>query len=183
MTSPPPQIEQLVFDTGPLSHFAKAGWLGPLKAIVGPREALIPDVVVRELRMGAASDGRLRTVLDADWLIHRELSSPEEMSAFATLSARLVVGDRNVGECGVLALGVALGATVVVDDGTARKAAKDAGVNIKPTLSLLCDGIRDGLLTVDLVSALADDLIAGSYRLPFQPGGFRRWAAENDLVP
>jgi hypothetical protein len=44
--------EILVFDTGPLSHFARQNWLGVLKAIVGDRRALIPDVVVDELCAG-----------------------------------------------------------------------------------------------------------------------------------
>ena len=115
--------EILVFDTGPLSHFAKAGWLGPLRAMVGDRRALVPDVVLAELATGAAMDGRLKPVLGAEWLIHRELSEQAEMAAFAKYAARLVVGNRNVGECGVLALGEVLAATVVVDDGHARKAA------------------------------------------------------------
>jgi len=34
------------------------------------------------------------------------------------------------------------------------------------------------ILTINLVSALADDLIADAYRLPFPPGGFARWARE-----
>jgi hypothetical protein len=42
--------EVLVFDTSPLSHFAKQNWLGLLKAVVGERTAVIPDVVVDELR-------------------------------------------------------------------------------------------------------------------------------------
>lgn len=172
-----------MFDTGPLSHFAKAGWLGPLKAIVGNRLALVPDVVVAELAIGAAADGRVKSVLEAKWLIRRELSGAAEMAAFARYAARLAVGRRNIGECGVLALGETLGAAVVVDDGAARKAAHDAGLECKPTLSLLCEGIRAGLLTVDLVSALTDDLMAGAYRLPFQTGDFGRWARDNGLVP
>jgi hypothetical protein len=53
---------------------------------------------------------------------------------------------------------------------------------VKGTLGLLCDAIRDGLLTVKLVSAVADDLMTTQYRLPFGPGGFEKWASENGLV-
>ncbi|HEX4723335.1 MAG TPA: hypothetical protein VH333_12515 [Pseudonocardiaceae bacterium] len=60
--------EILVLDTGPLSHFARAGWLGVLKAVIGDRQALIPDVVVDELQEGAVHDSRLQAVLDAEWL-------------------------------------------------------------------------------------------------------------------
>jgi hypothetical protein len=48
--------EIFVFDTGPLSHFALAGWLGALKAVMGGRTALIPDVVADELRTGGGQD-------------------------------------------------------------------------------------------------------------------------------
>jgi predicted nucleic acid-binding protein len=76
----------------------------------------------------------------------------------------------------VLALAATIGGSAVVDDGAARKAAADHAVPLRPTLSLLCDAIRQGLLTVSLVSALADDLLTSNYRLPFGPGGFERWA-------
>jgi hypothetical protein len=57
--------EILIFDTGPLSHFARQNWLGVLKAVVGERTAVIPDVVVEELRAGSVLDGRVQAVLDA----------------------------------------------------------------------------------------------------------------------
>ena len=41
-------VETLVFDTSPLTHFARQNWLGVLKAVVGQRKAPIPDVVVDE---------------------------------------------------------------------------------------------------------------------------------------
>lgn len=68
------------------------------------------------------------------------------------------------------------------DDGPARRAAEDHGIALRPALALLCEAIRDGLLTVALVSALADDLLISAYRLPFGPGGFEEWAADNGLV-
>lgn len=48
-----PAAEILVFDTGPLIHFARQSWLGVLKAVVADRMALIPDVVVDELTNSA----------------------------------------------------------------------------------------------------------------------------------
>ncbi|WP_157491041.1 MULTISPECIES: hypothetical protein [Protofrankia] len=54
---------------------------------------------------------------------------------------------------------------------------------LRPTLSLLCEAIRLELLTVKLVSALADDPLTGEYRLPFEAGGFEKWASENGLPP
>lgn len=81
----------------------------------------------------------------------------------------------------MLAVAEAGSATAVVDDRVARNVATARNVTVKGSLGLMCDAIRDGLLTVPLVSAIADDLLAGEYRLPFAPGGFARWAQENDL--
>lgn len=174
--------EILVFDTGPLCHFALQNWLGVLKAVVGDRKAVIPDVVVNELRGWAANDSRIAAVLDAPWIEHRELRSPEDIANFGLFSGLLVKGSRNLGEAGVLALAKSTGATAVVDDTAGRNAGKRNNIAIRPTLALLCDGVRAGLLTIPLVSALADDLLASQYRLPFQSGEFATWAKEHGLL-
>lgn len=70
----------------------------------------------------------------------------------------------------------------MLDDGAVRLAAKATDVPVRPTLALLGEGIRDGLLTVPGVSALVDDLLAGSYRLPFRVGEFAIWAADHGLL-
>jgi predicted nucleic acid-binding protein len=121
-------------------------------------------------------------VLDADWIDHRELRTEQEIVAFARFAELLVRGDRNRGEAGVLALASTTGGVAVIDDGPGRRAAVDRGIALRPTLALLCEAIRKGLLTVQLVSALADDLLASKYRLPFGPGGFEKWSSENDLL-
>lgn len=153
-----------------------------LKAVVGDRQALIPDVVVAELKIGAVRDNRLQAVLDADWIECRELRQPDEIAAFAKFSSLLVRGRRNRGEAGVLALASTTGGVAVIDDGAGRRAAKDYGISLRPTLALCCDAIHAGLLTVPLVSALADDLLANEYRLPFGPGGFAAWVNECGLM-
>jgi predicted nucleic acid-binding protein len=175
--------ETLVFDTGPLSRFAREGWLGVLKAVVGDRTAVIPDVVVAELVVGAANDSRISTVLDATWIKRRQLTSDDEIAAFAQFASLLVKGTRNRGEAGVLALAQTLGAVAVIDDAAGRRTAEHYGIPLRPTLALLCEAIRDGLLTIELVSKLADDLIISDYRLPFQPGQFARWAKDAGLLP
>lgn len=172
----------LVFDTGPLSHFAKENWLGVLKAVVGSRRALIPDMVADELRIGVLRDGRLGAAFDAPWTERRELRTEAELIAFARFSELLVVGDRNRGEAAVLALAATSGGVPVIDDGAARQAAKTANVSHRGTVGLLCAAIRLELLTIRLVSALADDLIAGQYRLPFGPGEFEKWALDHGLL-
>lgn len=73
----------VVFDTGPLSHFAKADWLGVLKALTSDKRAVIPDIVQQELRQGASSHPHLERVLNCRWLEVVELSSDEELELFA----------------------------------------------------------------------------------------------------
>lgn len=41
-----------VFDTGPLSHFARGGWLSALKFLIGDAQGWMPEAVVRELNDG-----------------------------------------------------------------------------------------------------------------------------------
>jgi len=170
--------EILVFDTGPLLNFAQKSWLGLLKAVVGDRQAMVPDVVVEELKVSATRGSGGRAVLDTRWIEHRELRSPEEVAAFARFSERLVRGDRNRGEAGVLALALTVGGVAVIDDAAGRMAAERNGIRLRPTLKLLLEAVGKELVTVKLVSHLADDLLANSYRLPFPPGGFEKWAAE-----
>lgn len=180
-TSETETTEVLVFDTGPLTHFAKENWLGVLKAVVGKRRAIVPDVVMDELQQAAVRDDMVRAVLQASWIERHELKTADEIRRFAEFSALLVRGDRNKGEAGVLALASTINGVAVIDDAAGRKAAHARGVALKPTLALLCEAIRKDLLTVPLVSALVDDLSASQYRLPFRAGGFERWVKENGL--
>lgn len=122
METPP-----LVFDTGPLSHFAKAGWLGALKAVVGDCRAVIPDAVVAELQAGARTDPRLHTILDADWIEHHLLTTDAEARAFTRFSSALASGRRNRGEAAVLAVAETCPAVAVIDDAAGRKVAKAHG--------------------------------------------------------
>lgn len=121
-------------------------------------------------------------MLEAPWIERVELRSHEELQWFAKFSERLVARGRNLGETAVLAYAKANLVTAVLDDGATRKAAHDFGVSLRPTLSLLCEAVREELLTVKLVSVLADDLIATEYRLPFLPGGFESWANDNGML-
>lgn len=173
-----------VIDTGPLSHFARSQWLGVLKAVLQPSRIIIPDVVERELLHGVAQHGYLRAVLDADWIEVVPLDTDAQLEAFSFYSQRLVGADgRNVGECGVLALAETLpSSSAVVDDRVAVNVAQSRRIQVRRTLGLLCDAIRGELLTVPLVSALADDLLANKYRLPSGPGEFARWIEREGLT-
>ena len=111
-----------------------------------------------------------------------ELRSEVELEHYTYFSSLLTTKGRNRGEAGVLALAKAMPATAVLDDAAARRAADNNGVERRGTLGLLIEAIHADLLTVKLVSALADDLLATEYRLPFRPGRFEAWALENGLL-
>lgn len=60
--------DALVFDTGPLRHFAIQGWLRVLHFLAGDRPILVPESVERELRRQAHEIPVLNEVLDATWI-------------------------------------------------------------------------------------------------------------------
>ena len=172
-----------MFDTGPLAHFARAGWLGVLRTLVGTRRAIIPVQVASELRKAAGYEHVIGAVFNATWIEHHDLRTEEELSAFGKFAAQLMSEGRNEGETAVLAIAATMPAQAVLDDSVAHRVAQKAGLSCKRTLALLCDAVRDGLLTGELVSHIADDLIETEYRLPFAPGEFISWAIAEGLLP
>jgi predicted nucleic acid-binding protein len=175
-------LDALVFDTGPLRHFAGQSWLGVLKFLAGDRDVIIPESVERELKKQSHDLPVLHQVLDADWISVDRSDDMPFLMAFAEYEHRLAVGEQNRGECGVLALGRSRGFETVLDDSVPRTIAEEDGIRVTATLPLLCNAIRGGQLTVLMVEALADDLLSGAYYLPFGPGGFRQWAHEEGLI-
>ncbi len=171
--------QTLVFDAGPLSHFARAGLLDALQLVVGQRRAVMPTAVQNELSDGTRLHSRIQNVLDADWIESRELESAREVASFSKYAERLVAGNRNVGEAAALALAETLPGIAVIDDAAAYKIASEQGVHVTRTLALLCQAINQGVLTVQGVSTIADELLATEYRLPFRKGDFELWAIEH----
>lgn len=58
----------LVFDTGPLSHFAEAGWLKILAVLAEDRTVLIPEVVNAEIAAATHIHPFLGQIREADWI-------------------------------------------------------------------------------------------------------------------
>jgi predicted nucleic acid-binding protein len=158
------------------------GWLAVLRFLAEGRPVYIPDSVERELGEAAERFSAVRTVLEADWISVHRSTSPDYGEAFAHYVDRLVVGGKNLGECGVLAMGQMYKCEVVIDDATPRRIAEEKGIQVTATVPLLCEAIRARKLTTVMVEELADNLIEGEYYLPFGPGGFRRHVLENGLL-
>lgn len=171
--------QTLVLDTGPLSAFAQAGWLGALRGMAerAPYRLEVTAQVREELRAGLPGHLANQLVLDVDWIV--VVDEEIERELFEEYAARLVSGRRNIGECSVLARAKACGSIAVVDDAAARRLADKEKVEHRGTLALLVETIRAGYLTLEAASDVADHLIAVKYRLPFQPGEFVVWARQN----
>jgi predicted nucleic acid-binding protein len=153
-----------------------------LRFLAGDRPVYIPDGVERELNDASAHAPAVRPALEADWIkVHRTTSS-EFSEVYAYYYDRLVVGNKNLGECGVLAMGQVYKCEIVLDDGTPRVIAGEKGLRVTATVPLLCDAIRGRKLTTVMVEALADALLEGEYYLPFGPGRFRQHVLENGLL-
>ncbi|HMR49169.1 MAG TPA: hypothetical protein PKE40_07875 [Arachnia sp.] len=172
-----------VVDTGPLSHFARAGWLGVLRFLSPGNTVVIPDTVEQEIRNAPTAHAWLPQILSNPWIVVEPLSTDAELVAYSRYARQLVGDDgRNTGECGVLALAEVHGYIALLDDHAGVKAGMAAGVTVRRTLGLLCDAIQQGQLTIDMVSGLADSLLESGYRLPMPPGGFARWAIESGRI-
>ncbi|MEU8050988.1 hypothetical protein [Micromonospora haikouensis] len=114
-----------MFDTGPLRHFATQGWLGVLRFLAGERPVYIPDSVERELNGATEHASATRAVLDADWIrVHRS-TNPDFVESFSHYADRLFAAGKNLGECGVLAIGQIYKCEVVIDDATPRRIAEE----------------------------------------------------------
>lgn len=132
--------DALVFDTGPLRHFAVNGWLGVLKFLAGDRLVIVPESVEHELKNQVYDQPALRQVLDADWISVDRSNDMIFMIAFAGYEQRLVANGRNRGECGVLALGKTRGFEIVVDDSVPRTIAEEESIRV--TATLRCSATR-----------------------------------------
>lgn len=173
----------IVFDTGPLAHFAQAGLLDVLEMLVGEQHALMPMQVVEELRAGMSREPALGSALDAEWIEHYELATYREIRELARFSERLGSGKRNLGEAAVLALASSISAQAMVDDRIAYRIAQNTGISCKRALAMLCEGINSRLLTRHHASSIVDGLIATEYWLPCERGAFIPWAIDNKLIP
>ncbi|WP_181811155.1 nucleotide-binding protein [Streptomyces ipomoeae] len=174
--------DALVFDTGPLRHFATQGWLAVLRFLAGERKVYIPDSVARELNEARDSVPAVGQALDADWINVYRSTSLHYAEAFAGYRDRLVVDGKNVGECGVLAMGKVYGCELVLDDAVPRQIAEDERIKVTATVPMLCEAVRAKQLTMVMVEQLADDLLEGDYFLPFGRGGFRQHVLEHGLL-
>jgi predicted nucleic acid-binding protein len=172
----------VVFDAGPLRHFAANGWLGVLGYLTRNRQVYIPDVVGREIGEATSHVTGAKLVLEAEWIKTYSSTDLRYTAVVARYENQLVADGKNRGECGVLAMGEVFGCEIVIDDAVPRAIAESKNLNVTATLPLLCQAVKEKQLTAAMVEHLAEDLLQNEYFLPFAPGEFRSYTMEHGLL-
>lgn len=175
---------ELVFDNTPLSHFARAGRLDALEALVSPYRCITPAQVAKELHDGMGSFPSLGKVLAAQWLEVVELDEIHDVIAFANYKAELGGGpDKNNGEAGVLAWTSQHGGIAVIDERAGTRMAQRDGIEAHGTLWLVTNGIRGGVLTRSDAEGIVDQLASTDMTLPVDGPGLIAWAYVEGFLP
>ncbi len=174
---------KVIFDSSVLSAFARAELLDLLEQLTRGHERFVPRAVLDEAERGSRDHPNLEAIAQVPWLEVVPVDSLDELLAFARYAARLVAGDRNVGEASVLAWAEVHRAVAVIDDQDAVQCGRENQVAVRRSLALLASGIRDGLLgeeeAIKVVAALAE---RGEARFPCQGQEFLAWAHAHGLL-
>lgn len=139
-------MREVFCNTSPLQYLHQLGLLPVFQRLAG--RVVVPPAVVQELAAGRAKGLNVPEVADLEWI---EVRLPSSVAAVP------LVTDLGAGETQVLALALeSTGASVVLDDGLARRVAASLGLTVEGTLGLLLDAKQAGL--VPSVAPLVDQL-------------------------
>jgi predicted nucleic acid-binding protein len=174
-------VKPLIFDSSPLSHFARAGRLAALDRLTSRYRRVIPRAVLDEIRAGETQFPPLADVPNADWLEVVACDGLAELQALAHYFEVLGSGQRDIGEASVLAWAEVNDAVAVLDERAATWAAQQRGVAVHGTLWLIANGVPErmpaqtqaGNLTLRKVSktdraALYTTLVLGHLLITFR---------------
>lgn len=180
-------MRALVFDNSPLSHFARAGELPTLEAITDGRRRCVVQEVIAELERGVRSYPALADVLESQWLERVQVAgpdseSPAEIQLFAIYAARLVVGERHLGEAATLAWAESNDAIAVIDERAATRHGRQRGVAVSGSLNLIAEACRSGQLSDEAACQLVDSLRTVHAYLPCDGASFLDWARREGLI-
>jgi len=173
----------LVFDSAPLSAFARARQLPMLDRLAGEDERVTTSAVIEELRAGLGDYPELQDAIDLPWLRVEPLDDLNELVLFGNYAQRFGSGAHDVGEATVLAFAEAHSATAFTDDEVAVQVGREHGVTVLRTLALVARGVRVRLLSEPEAERLMEDLIRAGGRYPFSGGEFLAWARAKGLLP
>lgn len=167
-----------VFDTGPLSCFARAGRWDMLGDIVAASRCTATDVVGRELADGVAHHPSLQDVLNAEWLQRAALETSDELGLFAEYSRTL-----DAGEASTLAWAEAHDAIALVDERAGVNVAQQRGIAVHGTLWLIAETLNSRLVNERQAITIVDDMLAAHAWFPFdRDDEFIAWARGEGLI-
>ncbi len=151
----------LVFDTTPLTHFARAGEVESLRKLCQDCRSVATQSVLEELRDGLGLHPLNQDILTATWLEEVRLGEGlDALRVFTEYTRLLGSSQRDIGEASVLAWAELNGATAIVDERAGTNHGRRRNVVVHGTLWLVIRGFRMGELSrgtaVELVDALAD---------------------------
>jgi predicted nucleic acid-binding protein len=173
----------IVFDTTPLSHFARARRLAELELITAGYRRVTTEAVRGELEDALAQHPEVDAVLSLPWLEVVSTGTLGELRVFAEYARRLGAGPRNVGEASVLAWAEVNTAIAIVDEQAARNHGRERHVEVHGSLWLICSGYRLGHLDQTTAEALVDALIATQMWFPCNGASFFDWARHEGILP
>ncbi len=178
-------MTRLVFDNTALNHFAKAGRLSELGAIVESYQCVAPAEVFSELAKAVAGYPALGAIFAQDWLRPVGLGEIEEIVAFARYKQELGGGaDKNVGESAVLAWVSVNGGIAIIDESAATSIGDRDGLAVRGSLWLIIQGHKNGKFDRPTAEEIVDDLLASGMFLPVASGAdLFAWAYEEGLLP
>jgi predicted nucleic acid-binding protein len=171
-----------VFDSAPLSAFARARQLPMLDSLAGADERVTTSAVIEELRAGLGEHPELQDAIDLPWPRVEPLAELPELVLFGKYAQRFGSGTHDVGEATVLAFAEAHGAIAFTDDQLAVQVGREHGVRVVRTLALVARGVRTNLVTEPEAERLVGDLIRAGGRFPFSGGEFLAWARGEGLL-
>ena len=171
-----------VLDAMCLSHFARAERLDVLRDLLVDKECWTTQVVLEEIRQGAAIHLALRDALAADWLRVAQLDTLGEVRLFAVWAGRLGSGERDLGEASVFAAAELRSAIAITDDQEAVRVARTHGLATHGTVWLLAGVCKDGKLSEPAAGNLVDALRATGLRLPCTGAEFPGYARQYGLL-
>jgi predicted nucleic acid-binding protein len=175
-------LKRLIFDTSPLSHFARAQELDTLAEVTAVWDRTVTQAVLDELVGGAAQHPVLALIGLQEWLTVVAIDTLDELRLFAEYARRLGSGSRDIGEAATLAWAEAHGATAVVDERAGTRHGRERGVDVHGTLWLIAQGLRTGSLDADQCEALVDALRAAEAWFPCSGSDFMHWAQAEGLL-
>lgn len=169
----------LVFDTGPLSCFARADRLDALSDIVSASHCVATDEVRMEIEKGVAEHPSLQAVLDAEWLGSMTLETLGEIGLFVEYRRTL-----DAGEASTLAWAEAHGATAIVDERAGVNFAKQRGITVHGTLWLIAQALTSNLVDERQATEIVQAMLDTNTWFPLSHAGeFMTWARSEGIIP